>query len=450
MFLFVAGLLALVPGEADLQGGEPLPLSSAYWRDASFQKSFNGSYRIEARIEPSVTTGERGLLVEVQGLMEKGQRKTALSKVEGSALTKTSAALQFNLANLQFEEGNLDGAIKAYESAIDLYPSFRRAHRNLAMALVRDGSLDEALGHLIEAMRLGDADGATFGLLGYCRLQREEWESALQAYRMAQLTQPDAADWKAGVAQCLQHLEAHAEAVAILDEVIRQRPGEPSYAVLQASVLIGLERPEDAVKALELPRRLGRLDSSGLLLLADLHLRAERSADAKTSISEAFERLEKPETDRILSVVASAMRTREWGLASQLLEGADPAVAAGARGLRLASARLQIESEKAPETGAQELRKLLTEDPTDGRVLMALARYEGARGNSGEAELFFERATADVANAADAWVELARLRVDQRRYGGALKAIGEALVIRPGGELEEYRQALSRLVEAAR
>lgn len=428
---------------------EPLPLSTSYWKDASFQKSFNGSYRIEARIEPSVSTEERGLLVEVQGLMEKGDRKSALSKVKGSKLTAKSAALKFNLGNLQFEEGESEEAIKAYEEALVMYPSFRRAHRNLAMAQVRKGELKEALGHLIEAMRLGDADGATYGLLGYCRLQRGEWASALQAYRMAQLSQPETAEWKAGVAQCLQNLNARDEAVAMLDEVIRQRPEEASYAGLQASILIELGRQEEAVKALELPRRLGRLDGEGLLLLADLHLRGQRSSDAREVVDEAFALEKKPGIERVASVIASAMMMKEWDLARALVEKASPPEGEVPRVLRLAGARLKIESKSAAEEGAAELERLLTEDPTDGSALMALGRYESIR-SKGKAELLFERATAVTEVAADAWVELARLRVDQRRYGAGLEAVDRALEIRPGGELEAYRDALTNLLNASK
>lgn len=446
----IFGCSLLVIGYSFSEAAEPLPLTSSYWKDASFQKSFNGSYRIEARIEPSVSTEERGLLVEVQGLMEKGERKSALSKVKGSALTEKSAALKFNLGNLQFEEGELDESIKAYEEALEMYPSFRRAHRNLAMAQVRKGELKEALEHLIEAMRLGDADGATYGLLGYCRLQRGEWASALQAYRMAQLSQPETAEWKAGVAQCLQNLNARDEAVAMLDEVIRQRPEEASYASLQASILIELGRQEEAVKALELPRRLDRLDGEGLLLLAELHLRGQRPVDAREVVGEAFALEQKPGLDRVLSVIASAMMLKDWELAGLLVEKAKPEEGEGPRGLRLASARLKIESKSAVEEGATELGKLLEEDPTDGVVLMALGRYESARGDVGKAELLFERATAVSETAADAWVELARLKVDQQRYEAALEAVDRALEIRPGGELVAYRDALTNLVSASR
>ncbi|WP_338684866.1 tetratricopeptide repeat protein [Haloferula helveola] len=429
---------------------EALPLSSSYWQSDSFVKSFNGSYRIEARIEPVVSTEERGLLVEVQKLMEDGKRESALEKVKDSKLTSESAALQFNLGNLYFEEGKLEEAKKAYEEAIGKYPSFRRAHRNLAMVLVREGELDEGLEHLLEALRLGDSDGTTYGLLGFCRLQKGEWASALQAYRMAQLGQPDSAEWKAGVAQCLQNLDEREEAVALLDEVIRQRPNEASYAGLQASILLDLGENEAAVKALELPRRLGTLDPDSLLLLADLHLRAGRVEDSKAIVAEAFGGETKPSEGRIISLIGSSISAKQWELAEELVEKAKSEEGSPSRAFRLATARLAIESEKAPEEGVAELEKLIAEDPTDGAAMLALADFRFGEKAYDTAALLYERAAAVEETAADAWVGLARVRVEQRNYDAALEAVERALELRPGGELEAYRESLAQLVEAAR
>ncbi len=65
-----------------LSAAEPLPLSPEYWKDEGFLKSFNGSYRINAQIEPTVTSEERGLLVSIQSLMAKGEREDALKKID--------------------------------------------------------------------------------------------------------------------------------------------------------------------------------------------------------------------------------------------------------------------------------------------------------------------------------------------------------------------------------
>jgi len=437
---------------------EPLPLSTSYWRDPAFLKAFNGSYRIEARIEPTVTSEERGLLVEVQELMAKDDRAGAIRKLEGSELTGKSPALTFNLANLQFEEGELEKAIAGYRKAIDEMPSFRRAQRNLAVALVRKNDLEAALPHLLEAIRLGDADGATYGLLGYCRLQRGEWASALQAYRLAQLSEPDAVDWLAGIAQCLQNLDAREEAVALLDEVVRKRPKESSYAVLRATILLDLDRSTEAVEALELPYRLGTLSPDASLLLADLHLRDGRAAAARERMRAAFAHEEsvKPDVSRVASLAATALHLGEWEIASEAL-----ALAARRDGepnpnvLRLLEARLLIESGGDADAGVVILRELISSDPSDPRPLLALARHLAAPAHAsmeafGEAELLLERAAAHVDAEAEARLELARLHLRAKRYDEAVEAVERALAVDPRDEIRQYRDSIVALAEAAR
>ena len=430
-----------------LSAAEPLPLSTSYWKDPAFLKSFNGSYRIEARIEPNVTTEERGLLVEIQDLMAAGNRAGALEKIRSSPLTQTSPALTFNLANLLFETGENEKAIAAYESALKEYPSFRRAHRNLALALVRDNKLPEALDHLTEAIRLGDAEGSTYGLLGYCRLARKEFASALQAYRIAQVTEPDVAEWKAGVAQCLQETGAKEEAVALLDEVIALRPLEASYAVLLANIHLDLDHPDSAAKALELPYRLGVLPPDPTLMLADLHLRADRPDAAKAATDAAFAKETKPGTGAILRLIATASSQGDWPFAKDLLAKAE--TTEPSRAMNLAKARYLIDSEEDPAAGTKLLEKLVSEDPTDGTALLALARHHADTGQPGSAELLLERATADSVSAYEAHVELVRLLVAQSRYAEALKSTDAALTLNPTEQLKNYRKALAATASAA-
>ncbi len=426
---------------------EPLPLSTSYWKDPAFLKSFNGSYRIEARIEPSVTTEERGLLIEVQTLMAAEKREAALKKLASSPLTKKSSALTFNLANLYFETGEIEKSIESYQSALEGYPSFRRAHHNLALAYVREKKLSEALTHLTEAIRLGDSEGSTYGLLGYCRLAREEYASALQAYRLAQVTEPETAEWKAGIAQCLQNLDAKTEAAVLLDEVIRQRPTEASYSVLQANIYLDLDQPGFASKALELPYRLGILAPDPTLLLADLHLRADRKSAAESAIQSAFSDEEtKPSATSVLRLINTASARSEWPVVNELLEKTEDAES---RPLRLARANYLIASEENPSSGAELLKLLTEEDPTDGTALLAYGKNLAATSQPDSAELFLERATADQATAYEAHIELARLHVSQSRYTDALKSVDTALALNPTDDLRAYRTALQQTLAAS-
>ena len=427
---------------------EPLPISSSYWKDPAFQKAFNGSYRIEARIEPSITGEQRAVLMEVQKLMAAEKRTDAIKALESSALTKDSAALTFNLANLQLESGELEKAVASYEAAIKGYPSFRRAHRNLGLALVRSEQTDKAITHLAEAVRLGDSEGLTYGLLGYCRLSKQEHASALQAYRLAQLTEPHVTEWSAGIAQCLQQLNQREEAVALLDEVIRKRPLESSYAVLKANIHLQLEQPDKAAKTLEMAHRLGALAADPMLQLAELHLIGGRAEEASQVMATAFGLEQKPGELAILRLFQVAVIQEQWPLAKNLIERVPEE--GQSRTLRLAKARYLIESGEDVDAGVKLLKQLTTEDPTDGEALIAHARQVASSGQPAAAELIYERAAADSAWAFQAYDGLTRLRASQGRYQAALESLEKALLIQSDPHIEEYRKALQRTLEASR
>ncbi|RFC46890.1 MAG: Tetratricopeptide (TPR) repeat [Verrucomicrobia bacterium] len=433
---------------------EPLPLSAPFWREPAFLKAFTGSYEIESRIEPTVTSAESEILVQVQKLMATEKRAEALRLLEQSALLPNSAALQFNRGNLLFEEGKLENAITAYEAAIKMYPSFRRAHRNLALSILRKDSVSKALPPLLEAIRLGDQDGLTYGLLGYCRLQEERWASALQAYRMALLMEPDSVEWKSGLAQCLQHLDQDEEAVALLDEVIEARPDQASYAMVQAGIYMSMDRHESAIAALDLPRRLGTLDGEGLLLLAELHLRAGREHLSIPLVTAAFARSPLPPPARILATLRSATNLAAWPLARDLEKQAFLHAPADSSAYRVdllrEQARIDLASGENVERGLKTLRELVAARPDDGASLVILGQQLAKTGAGEEAELLFLRAAKSEEAAFEAWFELVRLRVEQRRYEAAIAALDNALGIRKSEDLSRYREALAGLIDAAK
>lgn len=437
-----------------LSAGEPLPLSQEYWKDEGFLKSFNGSYRINARIEPAVTTEERGLLVSIQKLMADGKREEALKKLQASSLVKTSAAIAYNAGNIQFELGQVKEAAESYQKALKLFPDFRRAHRNLAFVYARENDWEKALPELEESIRLGDQDGATYGQLAYGRLQNEQYASALQAYRLAQVTQPDSVDWKAGVAQCLQHLQRNEEALALIDEVIQARPQEASYYLLQSSIQLSMDRSDDAITNLELVRRLGELDAENHLLLASLHLRAGSSALARPLMLAALAQEEKPPTSTALNALEFVTQVRDWKLArdfANAVEKAYPEIkeAKLKQQKQRLIALIDIDSGENPQRGAKVLEGLIQSDPLDGASLVLLAKYRVSEKRNQEAEMLLQQSSRIEGSSHEAYVELAKLYVATTRYRDAVDQLDKALKLRPSESLETYRAAVEALAEAA-
>lgn len=437
-----------------LFAAEPLPLSGDYWKDEAFLKSFNGSYRINARIEPVVSTEERGLLVSIQKLMAGGKRKEALAKLKASKQLKTSAAIAFNAGNIEFELGNLKEAATHYQSALETFPSFRRAHRNLGFVYVRENEWDKALESLSEAVRLGDQDGATYGQLAYGRMQKEQYASALQAFRLAQITQPESIDWKAGVAQCLQHLQRNEEALALLDEVIKARPSEVSYYLLQSSIQLSMDRADDAIANLDLVRRLGKLDAENHLLLANLHLRAGSNRLARPVMMAAVDMEKKPPVSAVLNALEFTTQTADWKLArdfSRALEKAFPEIkeAKLQQKQQRLGALIDIDSGENPARGAKVLESLIRQDPLDAPSLILLARYRVSEKRNQEAEMLLQQAGRVEGHAYTSHIELAKLYVASVRYNDAVAELDKALKIRSTGPIEAYRKAVARLAEAA-
>ncbi|MBT7957730.1 MAG: tetratricopeptide repeat protein [Akkermansiaceae bacterium] len=442
-------LLVAVAGAA-----EPLPLSNDYWKDETFLKSFNGSYRINARIEPNVTTEEIDLLVSIKELMADGKRKEALRKLEASALVKSSAAVAFNAGNIQFELGGLKQAADYYQSALKISPSFRRAHRGLGFVYVRENDWDKALVSLSEAIRLGDQDGSTYGQLAYGRMHKDQYASALQAFRLAQITQPENIHWKAGVAQCLQHLKRNEEALALLDEVIAVRPREVSYYLLQSSIHLAMDRQDEAITNLDLVRRMGQLNAENHLLLANLHLRAGNNRLARPLLMEALGMQVKPPLVSTLNTLEFITQTRDWKLARNFALTTDKEYERVKGKLeqkqRRLTALIKIESGDDPEVGAATLERLVKTDPLDADSLFLLGRYRASEKRYEFAEMLFQQAQRIDGHKYNVSLELAKLYVATSRYSDALKQLDTALNIRQSDAIQRYRQAVANLEEAAR
>ena len=433
---------------------EPLALSKDYWKEKEFLSSFNGSYRINARIEPSVTGEERELLVEIQPIMAKGEREKALEILKVNELAKSSAAIAFNIGNICFELGQLDSAEQFYLQALDKFPNFRRAHRNLGFVYVRQGDWEKALPSFEESIRLGDHDGATFGQLAYGRMQMGQYASALQAFQLAQLTQPETIDWKAGTAQCLDQLKRSEEALSLLDEVIKARPEEPSYYLLQASAYLAINRSDDAITNLELIRRLGKLDADNHLLLANLHLRAGSAALARPVMMKALGMDDKPEYAAVVNLLEFVTSTRDWKLARDYMKLAKQSYPKSndvllTQKINYLTAFVDIESGDQEERGANVLEGIIKQNPLNAQALILLARYRAKMQRYQESTMMLEQASRVKGHEYNAHLELAKVCVSTRRYATAIRHLDKAMKIRSSDELLSYREAINNLLKAS-
>ena len=115
----------------------------------------------------------------------------ATVRLQAATGPDSSAALDFILANLQFQGGDLEAAKATYARAIEKFPDFRRAHKNLGLLLVQQQDFAGGAKHLATAVELGDRGGRNYGLLGYSYINLEQYFAAEVAYRNAIMQEPD-------------------------------------------------------------------------------------------------------------------------------------------------------------------------------------------------------------------------------------------------------------------
>ena len=201
-----------------------------------------------------------------------------------------SAIFDFTLGNVYFQNDDTTNAVKHFETALAKFPDFRRAQKNLAFALVRQGKYADAIKPLLRTITLGGADGKVYGLLGFAYMDAGKPVSAEGAYRQALVFEPENMDFKMGLLKCSLATANYDHALALLDELLEQYPERESLWTLQANIYIQKEQRPKAAISLEMLRRLGKATPQHLFLLGDLYLDQEARDLALAAYLEAVEK----------------------------------------------------------------------------------------------------------------------------------------------------------------
>ncbi|GMH84689.1 hypothetical protein TL16_g09998 [Triparma laevis f. inornata] len=165
----------------------------------------------------------------------------ALKYFEKSLQLRPTADEHYNMANtyLKLSPPNYTSAISHYKEALRMDGGHLNCHQNLGLALKNVGKVDEAIGEMREAVRLGDGGEVNSfynlgNLLGTKAREMggvkggggEYLQEAVELYREAAILAPVDADIKTNLGITLAGLGRGAEAVAEYFEVMKLQPGD--------------------------------------------------------------------------------------------------------------------------------------------------------------------------------------------------------------------------------
>lgn len=418
------------------------------WRDPAFKKQYAESYIAETDIEPRVTGVERKQMQDVLQLISSdkmGEAAALLEKYRGAA---ASAVFDYTLGNLYFQQEKLDKAAAAYEIAVQKYPKFRRAWRNLGLTCVRESAFEKALPALSRVVELGGGDAITYGLLGFAYASVGNHTAAESAYRMAILLDPATMDWKMGLARSFFKQERFAEAVTLTNDLIAQHPDQADLWLLQANAYIGLKQPLKAAENYELIDRLGKSTVDSLNTLGDIYVNEEIFDLAVNAYIRAMDKSPQDNPERVIRAAKVLTARGALSQTRQLIEHieavyGDRLKTADRKDLLKLQARLAV-AKGASDEEVRILEKIVTLDPLDGEALILLGQHSGRAGETEKAIFYYERAASLEKFEAEAKIRHAQLLVKHGHYEEALPLLRRAQQLKPRDNVQAYLEQVER------
>lgn len=427
------------------------PLAGAF-QDPLFVKSFLGGYGVKADVEPKfdqTKTNEVNFYRELSQVMAQDISKAAYM-ISTNLTEEANPIFDYTLGTILLQNGENTNAITHLEKAIEKFPSFLRAWKNLGMANVRAGQFDEAIKPFTKAVELGGVDGQIYGLLGYCYMNGERYLPAEAAYRNAMIFMPEHKDWKMGLIKSLLGQSKFAEANRMVAEMLLKTPDDVSLWTLQASIFTQQEDYASAAVNYEILRKFGKIDFRQLMVLGDIYM----SQDAKDLALEVYlqgvDREEPGKAERTVraaTILAGRGAFDEADLLVKKVRAIHGDKLSAEDDLKL----LKVTSKTAFAKGDADqavkvLEKVIEKNPLDGEALLMVGDHHLKNQEFEKAEFRFDLAGRIQGFEADAFVKKAQVKVKQQRYTQAVDELRKAQKLKPRDSVQRYLEAVERML----
>ena len=421
--------------------------SLSLWDDATFTRRILESYASESEVEPSLMEDERKQMQKVLELLSDDKSEQAKQEVRAYCTEASSAVFDFTLGNLHFQDDELEPALLAYEKAVEKFPKFLRAWKNLGMIHVRREQFADSIEPLTRVIALGGGDGVSYGLLGFAYSSMENEISAESAYRMAVLLDPATIDWQMGLIRSFFRQQRFADASSLCSTMIRKSPGSTDIWLLQANSFLGMGKTMEAAQNFELVDGMGGSTQESLNTLGDIYVNEELFALASGAYLRALQF--NPGAGAQRGIYGAQVLVARSADAGDLLNALDEVP-----GLPQEQRKdlLKLRSRVAVATGASEeeariLNEIVQLDPLDGEALLLLGQYHRLNEDPEMAIFYFERAASLEEFEADAKVRHAQVLVSMAKYAEALPLLRQAQAINSREHIQAYIDQVERIVK---
>lgn len=422
-----------------------------FWSQPHIRNAYLGNYELNTKTEPKLTEEEQEVFRELLELLTT-DKAAALQLLLTNITAESSGAMDFMVGSLYAERGDIEKAMEYFIAAVDKYPNFLRARRNLAIMLVQNAKFDEAIPHFVKAIDLGSRDTTTFGLLGLCYVSGSKFISAETAYREAIMLDSTVKDWQLGLAKSLLNQKKYEEAIAVLEEILIDEPENEIIWISQANAYLGLDDPETAVAIQEIVDRLGKSTADSLEFMGNIYMSRNLNDLALTYYRKAIRKDPKRSVKTHVDTADILVGRGAFDEAKTLIADIRKTYAKTTpkeQDTRL----LRMESHIAMNDGNTNvfipiLEKLIENDPLDGDALMMLADHyttQGTIDGYARADLYYERIVKIPDIEVKALIGWSRSYVAREQYGKAIPLLERANTLEPRPFITRYLEGVRKI-----
>jgi tetratricopeptide (TPR) repeat protein len=359
---------------------------------------------------------------------------------------KPSPAFEFVLGNAYYAAKQMGPAEKYFRSAVERYPEFLRAWKNLGVLYYTTDRLDEAVKCFSKALTLGDREASTLGLLGYCLEMQGDSVGAEMAYLQAASADPGSGDWQEGLLRIYIKGKQFGRAEPLVRSLIKAKPTEARLWFNYAGILIADHRKLEALAVLETAQAAGAAGPDELSLLGDLYAEQGLAPEAAAVYARILGPARARGEQKLIyyaEVLIAADRLAEAEQALAAVKG--ELTPAGRLALLQTRADLLMARKQWPEA-RREIQALIALAPLNGRALLALGRTYSEEKDLPHASFAFEAAYRIPEYAYRASLELANIEVQNRHFARAVAYLEKALRLQRSEAIEDYLARIRTLV----
>ena len=171
---------------------------------------------------------------------------------EESTAAQAEAARLAERAGKRAAEGHYEKAIGILKRALELQPSLHKARRDLAMAYVETGDVDNATNHLIEVLRLDPGDAWSWVVLAnlYIRKKSDKETGEKFLRKALEIAPNDAWALNSLASVTFEHGKTD-EAISLFEHAIQSNPEFANAYYGEAIVYHDLQQPDKSLATLE-------------------------------------------------------------------------------------------------------------------------------------------------------------------------------------------------------